>query len=153
MIASSALRTEIESGLLAATLAPFVAVGNDSKIAELLNAKTQTALQPIPIFEYAMWAAKTGVRRKLKAGLAHENASIADICDIALEVMSNPHATSLDLTDAGSMALMESLMMAGIVTSGERAALVAFCTRPASRIEVVFGIGAVATAEQCGSAR
>ena len=133
------LRDEILNDPVSIGYAPHVASGADSLIAELLNAKSRSLLRPIPIFEFAMWCSISGVRAKLKAGTASENAAIAAICDTALSVQSNPHATYLDLTDAGSMELLTALAQAGVVTQAESQALVAFCTRPTSRAEELFG--------------
>lgn len=135
------LKSEIENDPTAQGYAPHVASGADSLVAEMLNAKTRQVLRPIPIFEFAMWCSISGIRAKLKAGMESENATIAAICDTALAVQSNPHATYLDLTDAGSAGMMTALVQAGVITQSESQALIAFCTRPTSRAEELFGFG------------
>ena len=50
------LKTEIQTGPLAAALAPLVAAGNDVGVAALLNARTLRGL--VPILEMARYCAK-----------------------------------------------------------------------------------------------
>ena len=147
------LKNEITKGPLAEQLAELFLNAQDQAVADRLNARTSTAAQPIPIFEFAMWAARTGVRAKLRAGLSSDNPAIADICDVALEVMHNPHATSLDPTDAGTVAMMTALVGAGVVSQEDVDGLKAYCTRAASRADLVFGFGSIVTAVDVGAAR
>lgn len=51
----------------------------------------------------------------------------------------------LDIGHANSQAMLDGLALVGVLTSGEAAALKALASQPASRAEVLFGVGARVT--------
>src|SRR5680860_1715358 len=59
-------KTEIETGPLAADLAPYVSAGDDGKVVELLNAKTIDFVQSVTRLQFIQWATKTGMRSEIQ---------------------------------------------------------------------------------------
>ena len=59
-------KTEIETGPLAAELAPFVAAGSDGQVAAILNDKTIDAVRSVNRSVFRTWAAKSGMRSAIQ---------------------------------------------------------------------------------------
>ena len=135
-----ALKEEIQSGPLAAPLAPLVARGADNEIAAALNLPRYTVARPIPRIALLKWAVKHGLLAKLRDAMpsAAGNATQRSAAEAALILITGTFTDDVDITDASIAALFTALETAGIVSPAAAA------DRPAvskliSRAEQAFG--------------
>lgn len=138
------LKTEIQTGPLAAELAPFVAAGNDEKVAAILNRKD------IP--------EKKRVLMSVLVDYLSEQGILANIADVALNAAAAGHAaarkvvatlrlstelgvTSINMKRAGNQALITDLVTTGLMTAAQANDVKALANTTFSRAEVAFGEG------------
>lgn len=145
----TALHAELVNDPESLGYAPLVASGNDQGLADLLNkrpeayspAKDWTATRAyIPMAKVLTWAA-AGPLDALNGGLSSEVSQIRSACRGALLLFSLP---SLDSFNPSLVAtLLAGLVSAGVLTSDQSAALTTLQQVPASRAEVLFGVGSI----------
>lgn len=134
-----ALKTEIQSGPLAAELAPHIASGNDTAIADALNShRGETMLRERLISARGVLAdypdgpaAAAAVLDKLEAAAAHVPA--------VRWVMSFLKSDGIDIGSPATQGMIDQLVAAGVLTTDEGDKLKALGSVPASRAEIVFG--------------
>ena len=162
----SALHAELTADPESLGYAPLVASADDASLAVLVNqrpgafnpAKTWTAPAPqLGIATVLQWAA-TGPLAQIKAGQSFTNANAAlqnavqSACTAALSLFGGSF-TFFDVSDPANLSLLALLVANGVITQAQSDALVALKNLPASRAEVLFGIGTVLTQVQVESAR
>ena len=157
------LKAEIESGPLAAALAPLWAnvfpaepepVEEAAKprwdrikhrfgkltpdgvydILQLLNANTQSMPQQITVATFTRFLASRGLLRKLKAA-AGTPGPIGDICDLIVTITNSAPESKVDAADPEVMAMIDAVVMSGIATAEDKAAFLAVCSQPCSRVQ------------------
>lgn len=133
------LKAEIETGPLAAELAPFVASGNDIAVAAVLNSRRgENMLRSRLVSARAVLgeypdgpAAAATVLDKLEAASATVPA--------VKWVMSFLRADGIDIGSPATQGMLDQLAASGAITTGEATKLKSLGIVPASRAEVVFG--------------
>jgi hypothetical protein len=143
----AALASEINTDPTALGYAPLVTLGSDAVLAALLNqrpgsfspAKTWTTPAPlIPIATVLQWGA-TG---PLAAIQAAQTSQIAGIPSIAIaSILGFQSLATFDVSDARNLQSLAIFVQAGVLTQAQVNALLALGVAPASRAEVLFGIG------------
>ena len=145
------IRTEIQDGALRLELAPFVAAGNHSRIAEILN-ETRVA------FDVSIVAPRVLVIRKLLTQGLHEilipPATVDHASKKAAWVLFNhpDFSAGIDFSDSAFVTLLDNLQAANQITGAQKAALIALGTRKGSAIEVRFGAANSVNHEQVAQA-
>lgn len=145
------LHDEITTGPLATTLAPLVTAGNDAAIADSLNAKSYAGY--VPISELAAYCCKQGITGGVMAlmeipigatdnpptslsvttkGMLHTVMTLVQI-DFRLEWA--------DVNDTAFLSALDGLISLGVMTSTQKAAVIALGNNRQSRAEVAFGWG------------
>lgn len=152
------LLAEIQSGPLAATLAPLVSAGNDAGVAIALNDPAGPAAGTVRVGitpgTFSEFLSNSLVRFKLAdalrnttlsatlvntfAGLGSVPGTVGDWVEMVLGIERNPHLSVVDPTDAQQA--VSVLVGCGVCDSGDAAAFVAATTRAASRAEVLWGV-------------
>lgn len=148
----AALLAEIQSGPLAAALAPLVAAGNDRAVADALNAKTLAGY--VPIAEVSAPCLKFGLTGKLEFWMyvyafktAHGTAQAGETamgvaCSQALTLLRDDYRlTGADVADEDFVAAMNAFKAAGWLTDTQVGYLTSLGGGRASRAEVAFGWG------------
>lgn len=134
-----ALKTEIQTGPLAVELAPHIASGNDTAIADALNAQRgETMLRErfvsarsILAFYPAGPEAAATVLDKLEAAAAHVPA--------VKWVMTFLKADGIDIGSHATQGMLDQLAAGGLMTADEASQLKSLGVTPASRAEIVLG--------------
>lgn len=137
----TALKQEIESGPLAAELAPLIGTEHgDTDIAAVLNDTSRATVVRERICTAGTLLAKLGpemggtVLDKLEAAAAHSSA-----VKWAMRLILS---SGIDVGDPGTRAQLDALAQGGVLTVGEAAAIKAIAVFPASRAEAA-GFGQV----------
>jgi len=130
------LADELTTGPLAAEIAPFITSGDDGAIAEILNRKDISINGSVSVNTFAMWCATTGMRASIQD---HANDLASPLRSIALTLLDllqgNLNPPSLDLAIAGNVAMLDAWVLAGILTTVQKAELVALSQKLISRAE------------------
>lgn len=151
------LRTEIESGPLAAELAPLVLVRHNVEAAAILNRADQPGWVPArhvvaTLASVGKWGiVELAVRHRL---LSDGNACPSDLYMLFATVQLAAYGSlepPLRMEIAPLTAGASTLVTRGILTSGERDAILAGEVK-VSRAEHLWGYGVQITAEQIGAA-
>lgn len=131
------LKTEIQTGPMAAELAPFVASGNDSAIADALNAKRGSTM-----LRSRLMSAR-GVLGDYPDGPA-AGAAVLDKLEAASAsipavkwVMSFLKAEGIDIGSPATQGMLDQLAAGGVLTTDEATKLKALGLMPASRAEIL----------------
>ncbi len=136
------LRDEILTGPLAATLAPWVASGEDNRIAEALNAPAYDVPAQITRSGLLAWAGAFGVLATLTDAAEDRQSPVRSQAMAALRLLDLPDAdaSSIDMGDTMVAQMFAALVGAGVIS--EQAALAlntALPTKRVSRAEIVLG--------------
>ena len=135
----AALKTEIETGPLAAEIAPLYAAGNDIAVAAVLNSRRgENMLRSRLVSARAVLgeypdgpAAAAAVLDKLEAASATVPA--------VKWVMSFLRADGIDIGSPATQGMLDQLAAGGAITAQEATKLKSLGIVPASRAELVFG--------------
>ena len=147
------LFAEIESGLLAADLAPLVASRDFNAVAVALNAPTRPG--PVPIVEVSGYCVRQGVTGAIKAALddAATPQPIRVVCHITLTLIEQDYRlTTLDVTDPAFGQVTGGLIAGQLMTAEQREALAAMAANRQSRAQELWGVAVTGTdcLEACG---
>lgn len=129
------LANEINSGPLAAELAPHVAAGNDGAIAEILNTPRYAAVGPVSRAHFAIWAA-SGPRSAIEDHATNPNSPLRASA-LTLKDFLIGAADSLELDNASVAEMLSGWLDAGAITQGQHDALLALGARTISRAEQI----------------
>lgn len=137
----ASLKSEIDTDPLNLGFAALVSQGNDQGIVDLLNNKGYTLTQPLSIITVLKWGAANGVLANINDGqTSAATPQLKAICLAAMKIMGNFQGT-LDVTDPQIQGLVTAMASGGIMTSSQASELLSLGNQPASRVEVLFGIG------------
>ena len=150
----TALGSEIRTDPMALGYAASVTAGSDTGVAALLNqrpgtfnpVKTWTASAPVlPLTKVLQWAA-AGPLAAITAGQTTggpgASTAIKSACMAAITLINGPFS-SFDVSDPNNTGLISGLVAGGIITSTDQTNLLNLANVPASRAEVLFGVGTV----------
>lgn len=140
----AALQTEILSGPISASLASFVADGNDGAIAALLNADYATETRSISRSLFAIWCAQTGMRAAIRDHALNVDSPLRSIA-ITLEDFLGGAADSLDFAKPENQGMLAAWVAAGGCTQTQADSLLALCQVAVSRAYQVVGKSVTAT--------
>lgn len=133
-----ALKNEIESGPLSASLAVYLTAGNDGAIADLLNAPYTTITGSISRALFAIWCAQTGMRSAIRDHALNVNSPLRSIA-ITLEDFLGGAADSLDFAMSENQTMLAAWVTAGGCTQEQADSLIALCQQSVSRAQQVVG--------------
>lgn len=132
------LKAEIQTGPLAAELAPFAAAGNDGQVAAILNDKRFTKTQRVTLKDIVRYLLDNGVWLTIIDKAADTAASQAkSAARVFVEVQKMGFVESLDMNKASSQGMLSALVAAGTMTAAHQTALTNMGVVPASRAEVL----------------
>lgn len=134
-----ALKTEIQSGPLAAELAPYIASGNDTAIADALNDRRgETMLRERLISARGVLAQYPDGPAAGAAVLDKLEAAAAGVPAVKW-VMSFLKADGIDIGSPATQGMLDQLAVGGLITAAEAGKLKSLGMVPASRAEIVLG--------------
>jgi hypothetical protein len=114
---------------------------SDQAVADALNAPTEVVVVPlVPLSVLAMWAARTGVRARIEAG-TQTASPVQGICLTLRDLFTGLTGPSLDLSSTDNLAMLDALVTAGIMSTADRASLLALQNHPTSRALQLAGWG------------
>ena len=149
----AALKTEIQTGPLAAELAPFVASGSDAEIAKRLNRADIAHTKIVPLSDLVQYMSEQG----LLANIADAAVNTADPAHAAarkvvatLRLSTELGVQTINMQRTSNITLITGLVTAGLMTSPQATALRALANILASRGTVLWG--ETVTHEQVGNA-
>ena len=148
MIDYPALKTEITTDPTHLGYAAFVASGEDWRIADLLNSKSQSLPRPVPLAKILVWGAQTGVRKAIEAAANNASSPVQGIALATIDLLRGGLVSALDVTDpaiGGTGGMLDALVSAGVMTADQKAQLVALNALPTSRAEVLFSFDSYVT--------
>jgi hypothetical protein len=131
-------KTEIETGPLAAELAPFVAAGNDGQVAAILNDKTRGGTR----LQYRLLSAR-GILADyadgpMAAAAMLDKLEAASVSVSAIKwVMTFLKSDGIDIGHPATQGMIDQLAAGGVLTTTEATNLKALGIVPASRAEVL----------------
>ena len=141
----AALKTEIQTGPLAVELAPYLASGNDTAIADALNSQRGATMLK------ARLISARGVLSEYPTGPA-AGAAVLDKLEAAAAsvpavkwVMSFLKSDGIDIGSPATQGMLDQLAVGGLITADEAAKLKSLGVAPASRAEIVLGQSVTAT--------
>lgn len=135
----AALTAEIQSGPLAAELAPLVAAGNDAGVAGVLNSQRgETMLRERIISARGVLAEYADGPATAAAVLDKLEAAAPSVPAIKW-VMSFLKGDGIDIGSPATQGMIDQLAAATVLTEDEAGKLKALGRVPASRAELVFG--------------
>lgn len=135
-------KDEIQSGPLSATLAPYVAAGDDATIAALLNAKTINAVRSVSRQVFVRWAAKTGIRAVIQDVSVIANDPLRSSALALLDIIQGGGTDGIDFSDADNIAMLAGWVALDRLTNAQRSELLALATIKISQAEYVMGLDA-----------
>lgn len=119
---------------------------NDTEAAAAINAPTQTVTRGVPMTDVLRWAVSSGallaVQTAAAGGGAGANSTARTLATGALMMINLGAGTDLGIDDSEVAGMLTAMVQTGVLTSGQRDALVARGTRQVSRADVL-GLGNV----------
>jgi hypothetical protein len=104
----------------------------DQAAADAVNAKTVSVEQTVAIHKLKEYAILNGIWPKLKAGQANSNPVVAALCVSVLDWVDDPRISTLDVNKPEVQAMLDGLVSAGIMSSSNKADVVAMGSHTAS---------------------
>jgi hypothetical protein len=104
----------------------------DQQAADAINAKTVTVQQTVAIHKLKEYAIINGIWPKLKVGQASSNPQVAALCVSVLDWVDDPRISTLDVNKPEVQAMLDGLVSAGIMSSSNKADVVAMGSHAAS---------------------
>jgi hypothetical protein len=111
---------------------PQYASMTDQQAADAINAKTVTVQQTVAIHKLKEYAIINGIWPKLKVGQASSNPQVAALCVSVLDWVDDPRISTLDVNKPEVQAMLDGLVSAGIMSSSNKADVVAMGSHTAS---------------------
>jgi hypothetical protein len=111
---------------------PQYASLSDQAAADAVNAKTVSVEQTVAIHKLKEYAIINGIWPKLKAGQANSNPVVAALCVSVLDWVDDPRISTLDVNKPEVQAMLDGLVSAGIMSSSNKADVVAMGSHTAS---------------------
>jgi hypothetical protein len=129
------LLDELQTGPLAAELAPFIASGDDGAIHAVLHRKDIAVNGTVAVNDFAIWAASTGLRAAIQDHAANAESPLRSIALTLLDLLQGNLAPALDFGNATNVALLSAWVTAGALTTQQRDELLALSAKSISRAE------------------
>ena len=136
------LKSEIESDPLGRNYSSM----SDEQVADSLNNSDRTKVVPISSAELLAWAASGGRLASIKAAIVGGADNTAKSLAEAAYLMINRDGTSLDLSLADRVAMLDGLVAYGILSADDKSDLVSKSTVSCSRAEEL-SLGRVRTGD------
>lgn len=118
---------------------------DDDEILASLKTKDRTFKSPVTSGELLAWGAAEGRLARIAKAAATEGATpeaqALQAAAMGAEIMVKRDNTDLDLNKADRVTLLAGLVLGGVLTSDDQAALEALATTTGSRAEELFGEG------------
>jgi hypothetical protein len=111
---------------------PQYASLSDQAAADAINAKTVTVQQTVAIHKLKEYAIINGIWPKLKVGQASSIPQVAALCVSVLDWVDDPRISTLDVNKPEVQAMLDGLVSAGIMSSSNKADVVAMGSHTAS---------------------
>lgn len=143
----AALKVEIQTGPLAAELAPFVASGSDAEIAKRLNDPRFTGPKSRILNARTILAEYPG--GPMAAASVLDKLDVSTLSAVKW-AMSFIRGDGIDIGHVATQGMLDQLAAGGVITAAEAANLKQLGITPKSRSEIV--VGAPVTHEQVGHA-
>ena len=144
------LKSWIQTGSLAATLAPLIDGGQLAEAANIANAKTTMRIGSVSRASFAMWCGVTGLRASIEDQAHTQGSPLRSVSLTLLDFLQGGVSDILELDRAENQAMLQAWVTAGALTQQQEADLLALATTPCSEAEKA-GFG-VLTAEDIGGA-
>lgn len=142
MPTSAEIKAEISAGPLAAEIAPFVAAGNDQKVADIINRQDIAGKKRAAMPDLVNYLSDQGI--------------LANIADAAIDAANPGHAaarkvvatlrlstelgvTNINMERAGNQALISNLVSVGLMTVAQANGVKALANTVLSRAEILWG--------------
>lgn len=136
------LRAELSTDPVKLGYEPLLRAGSANRVADLLNAPTQTGLGKVNITPMLIWIAKHGVMARLRAGTASSDPALSSISEVALLLINNPNIDAIDFGLPDVQTMLGALSQAGVIPSDAYQELASIATVRRSRADVL-GLGTV----------
>lgn len=133
------LKTEIETGPLAAELAPHVAAGDDGAVVALLNAKTIDAVRSVGRHVFVRWAAKSGMRATIQDVAANAASPLRSSALALLDIIQGGGDSGIDFSDNDNIEMLGAWVALNELTQAHSDELLALATIKISRAEASMG--------------
>lgn len=95
----------------------------------------------IPIGRLLAWAALNGVRGSIETQASNAAAPIYSVALAMRDIMRSGSANTLDVTEPLVVGMLDALVSAGVLSAEQKRELINLNSVPASRAEVLFGLG------------
>ena len=132
-------KTEIQTGPMAAELAPFVAAGDDGAVVALLNAKTIDAVRSVGRTLFVRWAAKTGMRATIQDVSIEASSLLRSSALALLDIIQGGGDTGVNFAEPDNVTMLSSWVFYNKLAPAHRDELLALATVKISRAEQVAG--------------
>lgn len=150
-----ALKTEIQSGPLAAELASHVASGNTEAIASALNRQEIDAKRYVPRAEAKNYLHNQGVWVNLQNaadGTDAKPALVRNLAKVLVSVLKDPDFPDVNPNNAQVGAVLDGLIAGALLTAAQKTGLLALADIKTSRAEALWGAGTVIGWQQVSDA-
>lgn len=131
------LKAEIQTGPLAADLAPHVASGNDGKIHAILHENRFTKNEQVPLRDIVRYLLDNNLWLAIVDATASLHGGAKQAARTFVEIQKMGFIESLDMSKPTAATLLNGLVDGAIITTSHRNAIVAMGKTPASRAEVL----------------
>lgn len=139
-----ALRAELINDPAKLGYGALLAAGSANRVADALNAPTQTGLGKVGITPMLIWIAKHGVMARLRVGATVGDPALASISEAALMLVNNPNIDAIDFGLPDVQAMLGALAQAGVIPADAYQELTSIATVQRSRADVL-GLGMVSS--------
>jgi len=156
MPTASEIRSELQADPAGLGYSAHVAARQDSQLAAMLNAKAFRG--PVPIRELSSYCIRTGVIGAVEA-VAYEPTSetiplaLKALCHTVLTLIRDDYRLeTVDVDDPGFGPACDGLVAAGLMTTQNKADIMALADGRSSRAEVLWGAGVGVSVDQVSDA-
>jgi hypothetical protein len=132
------LLTEIQTGTLATELAPLVIANDYRGIANVLNRQDITVAGSVPVNQFAIWCASTGMRAAIADQAANPASPLRSIALTLLDLLQgNLTPANLDLATVQNTQMLHAWVLAGLLTTAQEQELIVLSQKQISRAEQI----------------
>lgn len=141
----AALKVEIQSGPLAAELAPLIKSGDDWSVASTLNRRDRPGVRKVPVRDLYLYLLKRMRWRGIVAAATDPQHPATDAAYTAQALATGPQV-EVDTRDPVSIGLIDALVMSALITAPQGEEIKALSDVLVSRAEEI-GLGHVSSAD------
>lgn len=143
------LLDELNTGPLAAEIAPHITSGNDVAIADILNRRDISVYSKVSVGVLADWLAVTGLRTAVEDHAANTSSPLRANALSILDLLRGSHDYMLDFGEAPKQALLQAWVTNGSIIDSQRISILDKSKTLLSRAEQA---GITATAQAVAAA-